>query len=77
MIAIVDNNSFEIIFSFIHPRSPPCVALSEMLELIAALSNPSILILFFNSLITDSNLSLSTGLIIISEIKYSFISFLF
>jgi len=47
----VDNNFLEIIFSFTHPKSPFRVALSEILKLTATLSNPSILILFFNSTI--------------------------
>ena len=44
----------DIIFSFTHPKSPPLIEDSEMLKFLAALSNPSIFILFFISSIFNS-----------------------
>ena len=63
-LIIADLISFEIIFSFNHPKSPPLIADVEILKLLATLSNPSILILFFNSLISISNLFSSTAFLI-------------
>ena len=62
----------EILLSLNQPKSPPFIAVCEILNLIATFSNPSSSITFFNLLISDSNLSSSTRLVTISEInRYS------
>ena len=73
----IDLNFIASLFSFNQPRSPPLTALSEILNFIATFLKPSISILLFIFLIIDSNLSFSTALTAISEIKNSLNSFLF
>ena len=72
----MDFTLSETIFSLIHPKSPPLIPDFEILRFFATFSNPSIFILLFNFSISDSNLSFSTLLIKISEIKYSSTFFL-
>ena len=68
----MDNfNLLDKTFSLIHPKSPPLMDVSEILKSIATFSKPSVLILFFISLILAFNSTFGTALIIISEIKYS------
>ena len=71
VFTICDLKFFEIIFSSTQPRSPPLKAVSEILRFIAVSSNPSVLILFFNSSSSDSKFPIVGGLIIISDNKYS------
>ena len=75
VLTIMDLNSFGRIFSSTHPKSPPFIDVEDILKSKATFLKPSILILSFKSLIEDFKLPVETGLIIISESKYSFISF--
>ena len=69
VLIILDLNFSEIAFSLTQSKFPPFIAVSEILKLIATFSKPSILILFFTSLIVASNSSFETDLITIQNQK--------